>query len=62
MGGTELPDADLSGADLRGADLNGAAVTVEQIVSAVIDSSTRLPANLSDDPAVRARITEVEAE
>ncbi|WP_425365008.1 pentapeptide repeat-containing protein [Jiella endophytica] len=37
-------DADLTGADLRGADLTGARnLTIEQLQSAVIDGSTKLP-------------------
>ena len=37
-------NADLTGADLRGADLSGARnLTVEQLQSAVIDETTKLP-------------------
>ena len=37
-------NADLTGADLRGADLTGARnLTIEQLQSAVIDETTRLP-------------------
>ncbi|MCB8840603.1 pentapeptide repeat-containing protein [Aurantimonas sp. VKM B-3413] len=50
--------ADLSGADLRGADLTGAKnTTMDQLQSAVVDETTRLPDYI--DPA---RLTRAAAE
>lgn len=47
--------ADLRGADLRGADLTDSDVSVQQILSARIDDSTKLPAPVARNPAVKAR-------
>ncbi|WP_224001583.1 pentapeptide repeat-containing protein [Aureimonas sp. SA4125] len=46
-------DADMAGMDLRGADLTGARnLTVEQLLGAIFDESTRLPAYID-----RARLS-----
>ncbi|WP_330306278.1 MULTISPECIES: pentapeptide repeat-containing protein [unclassified Streptomyces] len=64
--GADLHGANLRGADLYDADLHGAAltgvegVTVKQIVSAHVTTTTKLPPSLAKDPSVRARIAEVE--
>ena len=69
--GADLTGADLTGADLRGAILragqvgkvNGREVTlkptqatVQQLISARLDSRTKLPAGLGNDPKVRKQI------
>ncbi|WP_093797196.1 pentapeptide repeat-containing protein [Streptomyces sp. Wb2n-11] len=65
--GAKLIGADLIGAKLIGADLIGADLTharglqVREVISAVIDSTTKLPSALAKDPAVTARIAEVES-
>ncbi|MFJ5775756.1 pentapeptide repeat-containing protein [Streptomyces sp. NPDC093094] len=65
---TDLTEADLSGADLREADLSEADLsnangwTLGQVVKARITSTTELPQELSEAPAVKARIAEVEAQ
>ena len=47
MRGVNFQGTDIEGADLRGADLRGAKnLTREQIESAVIDETTRLPEDL----------------
>ncbi|MFF8104494.1 pentapeptide repeat-containing protein [Streptomyces sp. NPDC016640] len=67
----ELPGADLTGTDLAGADLTGTdliradlayayGLKVREVISAVIDSTTKLPSGLAKDPAVTTRIAEVE--
>lgn len=54
-----LSRANLTGADLRSADLTGAEnLTVQQLLSALIDRSTKLPAHLAKDPAIKAHIAE----
>ncbi|WBB64337.1 pentapeptide repeat-containing protein [Streptomyces sp. WMMC500] len=60
--GARLTGADFTGADLRFANLAGTQVTVRQVVSARITSLTGLPPHIREDPAVQARIDEVEAE
>ncbi|MET8831592.1 pentapeptide repeat-containing protein [Streptomyces sp. NPDC004610] len=57
-----LIDADLNETALRGTDLRDTDVTEAQLLTAVIDSSTRLPPHLAADPDVKARIAEVEAQ
>ncbi|MFF3327802.1 pentapeptide repeat-containing protein [Streptomyces sp. NPDC002889] len=62
----DLTGADLTGAHLTRAQLTGAQLTgaenlrAEQVVDAVIDSTTELPSDLAGHPAVKARIAEVE--
>jgi pentapeptide repeat protein len=56
--GTEFEDVDLDDADLRGAE----GLTVEQVVSARVTSSTKLPPGLDRDPRVLERIAAVEHE
>ncbi|MGW3464899.1 pentapeptide repeat-containing protein [Streptomyces olivaceoviridis] len=64
--GSWLEGASLAGAHLEEADLEGARLehvkhlTVRQLVAALPWRSTRLPAALAADDAVRARIAEVE--
>ncbi|WP_345661235.1 pentapeptide repeat-containing protein [Streptomyces venetus] len=61
LSGADLPNTNLSGADLSGAQLRSAGyLRAEQVVKAVIDSTTELPAYLAEDPAVKARIAEAE--
>ncbi|MFJ5552274.1 pentapeptide repeat-containing protein [Streptomyces sp. NPDC093225] len=55
-----LSDADLTDANLPGTNLQGSDVTVDQVISALPHSSTRLPEALAKDPRVRRRIAEVE--
>ncbi|WP_326599194.1 pentapeptide repeat-containing protein [Streptomyces sp. NBC_01803] len=62
LSGANLTDANLTDADLRGTDLTFATLSVEQIAGAVIDSTTTLPPHLVDDPAIRRRIAEIEAD
>jgi hypothetical protein len=62
--GADLIDAHLLGADLTdahllGADLAGTLLKPSQVVSAVIDSTTRLPSELARHPEVRAHIAEM---
>lgn len=68
-----LVQADLRHADLRGADLDRAylekadltetkGLKVEQVTAALITSSTKLPPHLAQDPAVKKRIAEGDAE
>ncbi|MFH8470578.1 pentapeptide repeat-containing protein [Streptomyces sp. NPDC017991] len=61
--GAHLYGTDLSGADLTGTDVTGAArLYAKQVVSAVIDSTTKLSPGLAKDPTVTARIAQVENE
>jgi hypothetical protein len=54
---SNLKDANLAGANLCGADLTTATgITVEQLISAELRHSTRLPDNLSKNPRVVAQI------
>ncbi|MFE4574602.1 pentapeptide repeat-containing protein [Streptomyces chartreusis] len=63
LDGAQLYGANLEQADLHGTNLEGArGLTVEQVVSARPDSSTRLPADLAADARVMARMTAVERE
>jgi uncharacterized protein YjbI with pentapeptide repeats len=68
LAGVNLARAKLYGADLEGTALGGAdlrnvrGLTVEQVLASRPTSLTRLPAQLADDPRVRQRIIEVEAE
>ncbi|MFD4529956.1 pentapeptide repeat-containing protein [Streptomyces sp. NPDC058470] len=62
----DLRDAGMIGANLSntylyGADLRGSDVTVEQVVSAWPDATTRLPPKVAKDPRVVRRIAESEA-
>ncbi|MFE2637118.1 pentapeptide repeat-containing protein [Streptomyces scopuliridis] len=64
LAGADLSGADLSGADLANADLNGTSLktlhlTKKQALAARITNSTKLPAGMAEDPAIRARIAEV---
>jgi uncharacterized protein YjbI with pentapeptide repeats/MinD-like ATPase involved in chromosome partitioning or flagellar assembly len=47
--GADLTGAILDGAILRGADLTGSRLTFNQVISAIVDQDTRLPANLRGD-------------
>ncbi|WP_367123531.1 pentapeptide repeat-containing protein [Streptomyces phytohabitans] len=59
----KLYDVDLDGSDLNKADLRDVkGLRVGEVVSAEIYSTTLLPPNLAADPAVKARIAEVEKE
>ncbi|KAA6212481.1 pentapeptide repeat-containing protein [Streptomyces albofaciens JCM 4342] len=62
LAGLELSESDLDGADLRGADLTDAAVATSQVLATRIDARTKLPPDIADDPDVRARIAQAEAE
>ncbi|WP_406302833.1 pentapeptide repeat-containing protein [Streptomyces sp. NBC_00885] len=58
---SDLSNAKLTGADLDSADLTGAVVELKQVISADITSKTKLPPRLAEDPAVKARIAELES-
>ncbi|WP_229858375.1 pentapeptide repeat-containing protein [Streptomyces poonensis] len=59
--GAHLRDTNLRGADLRGADLRGATdLSAAAVDDALLDSATKLPPRLAEDPSVKARITELE--
>jgi uncharacterized protein YjbI with pentapeptide repeats len=61
LDGADLEDANLKDADLTGADLDDTeGLQARQVVSAVIDSMTRLPVHLLKEPDIQARIAEVE--
>ncbi len=57
LGGTTLLGADLTGADLR----DTGSLTAQQLSAAVLDETTRLPSELSDDPWVAARLADCRA-
>jgi hypothetical protein len=57
LGGANLTGARLEGADLRFVE----GLTVDEVVAARPDPTTRLPATIAADPAVAARIAQVEA-
>lgn len=59
--GVDLGNVDLRRADLRGADLRDTYAEVKDVVPAFIDSDTQMDPRLAKDPAIRARIAEVEA-
>ena len=62
----DLTNANLEGANLEGANLEGANLTdawnltVQQLLSARINQSTKLPARLAKDPAIKAHISDNE--
>ncbi|MEO3751755.1 pentapeptide repeat-containing protein [Streptomyces sp. B6B3] len=61
--GTDLRDAHLQGAILSRVDLSGAVgLTVDQLVVAWVWRTTVLPSECADDPRIRARIAEYEAQ
>ncbi|TDC03618.1 pentapeptide repeat-containing protein [Streptomyces sp. 8K308] len=53
-----LSEADLTSADLSGADLTNATVSMEQVLTAWLDSTTQLPEDFADHPRILERITE----
>lgn len=57
---TDLREAILTDANLAGANLSEARLTVRQLTSAHITSETILPPHLRKNPAIRARIAEIE--
>ncbi|MEV8533553.1 pentapeptide repeat-containing protein [Streptomyces sp. NPDC051211] len=57
---TKLTGADFSGVSLRHTRLEGSGITVDQLLSALPYSTTRLDEEVRNDPRVRARIEEVE--
>ncbi|MEU8988651.1 pentapeptide repeat-containing protein [Streptomyces sp. NPDC048558] len=60
--GAGLGNVDLRRADLRGADMRETYAEAKSVVRAFIDSDTKMQPWLARDPAIRARIAEVEAE
>ncbi|WP_078897362.1 pentapeptide repeat-containing protein [Streptomyces rimosus] len=60
LAGLALGETDLEGADLSGADLTGASVLPSQILATRIDTKTKLPPALANDPGVRAHISQDE--
>ncbi|MFD6935207.1 pentapeptide repeat-containing protein [Streptomyces goshikiensis] len=72
LNGVNLTSADLKCADLRGTNLDGlrrdqgpiagVIVTEEQLLTARIDSDTKLPAELANDPHLKDRVNQDESE